>query len=136
MLFTNSIKFPNIFNLESGNTSLDGKYTSINRCLALVLTTAKGELLGDPDYGCTLYEQLFNNYTEELQDIIKNDIVDSINKYEKRIIVTTDDITIKPIDNTEHHFQITITYKLRNSDVSNTAILNMNKEDYEWITST
>ena len=136
MLFTNSIKFPNMFNLESGNTSLDSEYTSINRCLALILTTAKGELLGDPDYGCTLYEQLFNNYTEERQTIIKNDIVDSINKFEKRIIVTVDDITINPIDNTEHHFQITIAYKLKNSDISNTAIINMNEEDYKWITST
>ena len=135
MLFTNSIKFPNIFNLESGNTSLDSEYTSINRCLALILTTAKGELLGDPDYGCTLYEQLFNNYTEERQSIIKNDIVDSINKFEKRIIVTSEDITIKPIDNTEHNFQITISYQLRNSDVSNSAIIDINKEDYKWITS-
>ena len=132
MLFTNSIKFPNIFNLSSGNTSLDGEYTSINRCLALMLTTAKGELLGDPDYGCTLYERLFNNYTEELQDIIKDDIVDSINKYEKRIIVTSDDINISPNENNEHSFNISISYKLRNSDISNEAVITMNEEDSKW----
>lgn len=132
MLFTNSIKFPNIFSLTSGNTTLDGEYTSINRCIALILTTAKGELLGDPDYGCTLYERLFNNYTEELQDIIKDDIVDSINRYEKRVIVTSDDINITPVENTEHSFNISISYKLRNSDISNEAVITMSEEDSKW----
>ena len=70
MLFKKSIKFPNIFNLTVGNTDLDNKYVSINRCLALLLTTAKGELLGDPDFGCTLYEQLFDPYVDSKKDVI------------------------------------------------------------------
>ena len=87
MLFSNSIKFPNMFNLDTGDTDIEKEYKSINKCLALILTTGKGELLGDPDFGCTLYEQLFNNYTDALKDIIITDIIESISNYEKRIIV-------------------------------------------------
>ena len=55
MLFSNSIKFPNIFGLTDGSTKIEQEFTSINRCIALILTTAKGELLMNPDFGSTLY---------------------------------------------------------------------------------
>ena len=35
MLFTNSIKFPDVFNLTNGNTNVDTEFTSINRCIVV-----------------------------------------------------------------------------------------------------
>lgn len=128
MLFTNSVKFPRIFNLTSGNTDVDGEYVSINRCLALLLLTAKGELLGDPDYGCTLYENLFNGYTNTECEQIKDEVVKAITKYEKRIEVNTTDISIEPDSNDEHRYKIHINYKLKNSDLSSSAYIDINKE--------
>ena len=130
MLFTNSIKFPNVFNLTTGDTNIDSEFTSINRCIGLILTTGKGELLGDPDYGCTLYERLFNGYTDTEADLIKNDIIEALTKYEKRIIVSTSDIEIEPIDMEEHKFKIHISYTLKNSDISNDTFLNIDKESF------
>jgi phage baseplate assembly protein W len=127
-LFTTSIKFPNIFDLTSGNTNTDNEYVSINRCLALLLTTAKGELLGDPDFGCTLYERLFNGYTTSEAADIKDDIVDSIAKYEKRIVVNTTDINIEPIDIEQHKFKISIKYRLQNSDLYSTAYVDIDTD--------
>ena len=135
MLFTNSIKFPNIFNLNSGITSIESQYTSINRCIALILTTAHGELLGDPDFGCGLYEKLFNAYTSNETELIKNDIVDSLTKYEKRITITKEDITIEPTEDDEHKYNIHLTYKLRNSDVTKDASLTLSEEDMNWQTN-
>lgn len=135
MLFTNSIRFPNIFNLNSGVTSVESQYTSINRCIALILTTAPGELLGDPDFGCGLYERLFNAYTPDESALIKDDIVDSLTKYEKRITITKEDITIEPVDNDEHRYNIHLTYKLRNSDVTKDASLTLSEEDMNWLTN-
>lgn len=135
MLFTNSIKFPNIFKLSSGATNLDSEYTSINRCIALILTTAHGELLGDPDFGCGLYEKLFDTYTIEESDIIKQDIVDSLTRYEKRIIITPEDITIDTVEGNDHLYKIHISYKLANSDVTNEASLILSEEEYNWQTS-
>lgn len=131
MLFTNSIKFPNLFDLTSGNTNVDTEFTSINRCIGLILTTAKGELLGDPDYGCNLYVRLFNGYTESESDLIKNDIVDSLTRYEKRINISVSDIEIEPVDIEAHKFKIHISYKLKNSDIINDTFLNIDKESFE-----
>lgn len=111
MLFTKSIKYPITFNLTSGKTDFDELVTSINRCVALILTSAKGELLGDPDYGSRLYELLFNQYSDNLQDIIKKEIVESISKYETRITIQDTDITIEQEENADRNaFNIHITY--------------------------
>lgn len=135
MLFTNSVKFPNIFSLSTGQTNTDSQFTSINRCIALILTTAHGELLGDPDFGCGLYEKLFNNYTNEEVDRIKDDIVEALTRYEKRIVITKDDITIESIMEDEHRYNIHLTYVLRNSDVTTDTMLTLSEEDVRWLTN-
>lgn len=129
MLFKNSFRFPNMFNTVTGETVLDTEYASINRCIALILTTAKGELLGDPDFGCTLYEQLFNVRTESLDDIIKTDIVDSLTRYEKRIDVSKTDIEISQDSNNKNAYIIHISYTIKNSNESGSVDVNINQED-------
>jgi phage baseplate assembly protein W len=125
LLFTKSIKYPVTFNLVSGATELDDKITSINRCIGLLLTTAKGELLGDPDFGCRLYEILFDQYSNTLVDIAKQDIVDNISLFESRVIVTDKDIEIlEHKDGIRNSYNIKITYTIKNSNqISNTEIL-------------
>jgi phage baseplate assembly protein W len=135
MLFTNSIKFPNIFNLNSGTVDTDTQYTSINRCIALILTTAPGELLGDPNFGCGLYTKLFDTYTPNESEMIKDDIVDALTKYENRIIITKDDITIETSDANTHKYNIHLSYKLKNSDVSGESALTLSEEDIHWQTN-
>lgn len=113
MLFKESIKHPSIFNLISGGTDLDTKTTSINRCIGLILTTGKGELLGDPEFGCRLYELLFEQYSPALESQIKEEIVKSISKYETRITVTNSDIDIQHIENSDRNkYHISITYNI------------------------
>jgi phage baseplate assembly protein W len=125
MLFSNSIKFPNIFNLYSGITDTETEYTSINRCLALILTTAKGELLGDPDYGCILYEQLFNGYTEDVKDTIIDGIVEAIKQYEKRIVVYKNDVSIDRDEDNEHLYHIHISYKVKNTPFEQDTVVDV-----------
>lgn len=129
MLFKSSLKFPNMFDLTIGDTNLDNTYTSINRCLALLLTSAKGELLGDPDYGCTLYERLFNNYTITQKDIIISEIIEAINKYEKRITVNNTDINIESDPNNDHRYMIHIKYSLKNSDIPSETYVTITKKE-------
>lgn len=125
MLFSNSIKFPNIFNLYNGITDTETEYTSINRCLALILTTAKGELLGDPEYGCILYEQLFNGYTEDVKDTIIDGIVEAIKQYEKRIVVYKNDVSIDRDEDNEHLYHIHISYKVKNTPFEQDTVVDV-----------
>lgn len=116
MLYTKSIKHPVLFDLVSGKTSLDENIISINRCLALLLTSAKGELLGQPDFGSRLYELLFDQYSNTYEEVVKQDIVDAITKYETRITINTSDITItQNEDSIRNSYSIKIHYVVTNS---------------------
>jgi phage baseplate assembly protein W len=111
VIFTTSIKYPITFDYVSGKTNLDDYVISINRCIALCLTSAKNELLGDPDFGSNLYEMLFEQYSDNLQVLIKQEIVDCITKFESRITVTDNNITIeKKNDGNKNSFDIHISY--------------------------
>ena len=122
LLYTKSIKYPSTFDLISGKTVLDDKLVSINRCISLILTSAKGELLGDPEYGSRLYELLFDQYSDNLQKIVKAEIVDCISQYESRVTISDSDITIEHNDNTDRNsFNVTINYTLKNSTVQSTT---------------
>ena len=130
MLYTKSIKYPVTFNLTSGKTDLDELTTSINRCVALILTSAKGELLGDPDYGSRLYELLFNQYSDDLQDMIKTEIVESISKYETRIKVRDTDITIEQEENADRNaFNIHISYTVTNTGNNYETVVSLEGSD-------
>ena len=126
MLFYNSIKFPNTFSVTNGDTSIESNITSINRCIALILTTAEGELLMNPDFGCTLYERLFSAYTEQMDSQIKAEIAESINTYEQRAEVDTNNIMIEKDKNNDNKYYIHITYHIKNSDMNNNVIVEVN----------
>lgn len=117
MLFTKSVKYPVTFNLVSGATDLDDRITSINRCLGLLLTTAKGELLGDPNFGCRLYEMLFDQYSHTLTEMVKQDIVENIRLFETRVIVNESDIDItEDTSGIRNRYRIKIKYVIKNSN--------------------
>jgi phage baseplate assembly protein W len=116
MLYTKTIKHPILFDLVSGKTDLDDNIISINRCLGLLLTSAKGELFGQPDFGSRLYEMLFDQYSQTYEEAVKQEIVDTITKYETRISISTNDVTIKEnTDGLRNSYSITIHYVVSNS---------------------
>jgi phage baseplate assembly protein W len=51
----------------------------------MLLTTSKGSRAGFPDYGCDITSIVFDSLDEFTETIIKQEIVDSISKYEKRV---------------------------------------------------
>lgn len=132
MLFKQSLKYPDAFNLISGKINLDDKFTSINRCIGLILTTGKGELLGDPEFGCRLYELLFEQYNDDLQSEVKQEIVNSIQEFEPRVIVDVSGISINSIDNSEKTcYNINIKYRLASADiVSETEVVVVERDIY------
>lgn len=70
-----SIKFPQMFNTNSTNVWKSNEYlASTKQNTALLLQSAKGELLGDPYFGTLLKTYLFdqNNYVlrEAITDMI------------------------------------------------------------------
>jgi phage baseplate assembly protein W len=124
MLFTNSIKYPITFNLTSGETDLDSRILSINRCIGLCLTSAKYELFGDPDFGSRLYEMLFSQYSEDFENAVKKEIVECLTAYESRVTFRESDITIEHVDNADRNkFKITLSYSIKGTNkMSETSV--------------
>lgn len=104
-----TIKFPNMFNIMTGKTQVVSGVESIQNSLKILLKSNIYELLGDPQYGCKLTQEMFEPDSNILADIIKHDIVNAIRTYEPRIILSEDDITVKSDRN---NIYITISYHL------------------------
>ena len=81
--------------------------------------------MGDPEYGCILYEQLFNGYTEDVKDAIIDGIVESIKQYEKRIIVYKNDVSIDRDENNAHLYHIHISYKVKNTPFEQDTVVDI-----------
>lgn len=94
-----TIAFNKMFNPQTNKVIIKENAESIQHCLSMLLSTCKGELLGDPDFGTNIKKYLMNYQGVVLQDKIKSDIIENIEKYEKRIIVTHKDIDIKTDEN-------------------------------------
>jgi phage baseplate assembly protein W len=123
MLYTTSIKFPFLFSKLEGKTDIDTNFVSINRSIALILLTGKGELFGNPNFGSNLKLYQFREVTPEVQQRLSEEIVNSIIEFENRVTITNNDIQIEQAPNSDT-LKISISYILKNSNaLGNTQIL-------------
>lgn len=86
--------FPQMISRSTKKTTMSTENKSINECLGILLRTRPGELLGDPNYGCLAIERVFMYNGVIIEELIREDIIDAIDKYEPRIIVNPSDIQI------------------------------------------
>ena len=87
MIKRNTIIHPKCFNIVTGKTQLNSMHQSIQQSLRLIITTRKGELLGDPDFGSNLSTFIYETNCNIQWALIEDDLKNSISKYETRIKV-------------------------------------------------
>ena len=121
-----TFSFPRMVDMRTRKTQLSSTYKSINECLSILLRTRKGELLGDPNYGCNLLERVFMYNGVIVEQLIKEDIVDAISKYEPRINITTNDIYIEKDTRT---IRIYLQYEIKTSGEINEFNLEITDSD-------
>jgi phage baseplate assembly protein W len=70
---------------------------SVYNHIHLILTTAFGEMSNDPNYGCAIWENDFDNLTSnnKIREQIKQSLLKAINQYETRIQNVKIDVLIK-----------------------------------------
>ena len=52
-----------------------------------ILTTRKGERVGNPEFGTDLYRYVFNSHLEQYWESVKLEIIKGIEQFEPRVIV-------------------------------------------------
>lgn len=88
----NSIAFPQIFNPSTVKVVNDKKATAQN--LLLLLSSDRGGLFGDPDFGTNIKRYLFEQNNLILQDIIIDDIYTAILTFIPQIQVDRKEIKL------------------------------------------
>ena len=86
--------FPQMVDRVTRKITFSKENKSINECLGILLRTRPGELLGDPNYGCNLINRIFAYNGVIIDSLIREDILDAVSKYEPRIEMGMNDITI------------------------------------------
>lgn len=89
-----SIKHPDTFNNITGKTQLSELIESINQSIRLILTTSPGELWGDPSFGSSLNDYLFEYSGDMLSKLIKTEITRALTLWEPRVLISESDISI------------------------------------------
>lgn len=89
-----TFSFPHMIDRLTKKVILSQDRKSINECLGILLRTRRGELLGDPEYGCSLIERIFMYEGIIVEQLIKEDIMNAINKFEPRVYTDTSMISI------------------------------------------
>lgn len=88
----NSIKYPDMFSPTSTNV-VEGKAASAQD-LVLLLSSEKGELLGDPFFGVRLKRYIYDQNNYVLRDILADEIFTQIRTFAPQLTVNRDDIRI------------------------------------------
>lgn len=125
MVYHNSIRHPDSFSSRTGKTVISIDTKSINNCLKLLITTSKGELLGDPQFGSNLMKLIYEPNDTILQDMVTQDIIETISKYEPRITVTSSMINFNIDINTVY---INIQYYVNNTGSYGDFSISVNRE--------
>lgn len=88
----NSIKYPDMFTSTSTNVVKD-KAASMQDLL-LLLSSEKGELLGDPFFGIRLRRYYFEQNNVVLRDLIVDEVLTQMKVFTPQLSVTRKDIKI------------------------------------------
>ena len=125
-MYQKTFAFPQMISRSLRKTQISTKNKSINECLGILLRTRPGELLGDPNYGCYLIERVFRYQGLIVESLIKEDIIQATTKYEPRVSISPNDITL--VSNNQL-LQIYITYTIKETGEVNSYNLELSPED-------
>lgn len=128
MIFKKDIEHPNEFSEITGKTQYSKDIKAIDQCIGCILATAKGELFGDPNFGCNLYTYIHEYEGEPLKSLVKRDIVQNLTEQETRIFLEESDISIE-FEGSD--VLINIKYNIRYTEYENSFTYVVSKSDEE-----
>lgn len=105
--------FPPAFDRDSGTVNMVSNEDDIKESLNILLSTALGERVMQPKYGCNLTDYLFEPLSSSVVGFIKDRVENAILFYEPRIIADKIEVTEDgSFDLIEGKFIISIEYTI------------------------
>ncbi|ANB72007.1 phage baseplate protein [Paraburkholderia phytofirmans OLGA172] len=106
--------FPVAFTLADGVVMAEGAQ-DVNQSLRILFSTEPGERVMRENYGCALYDVMFENIDGNLIAEIETRIIDGMLRYEPRAHLTA--VRVYQPDAALNQLQVEVTYCLRGSDI-------------------
>ena len=96
---------------HTGSIALSDGVPDLDRSIELVLMTAPGERLMRPQFGCRIWDLLFEPVTANLLGLIAQAVRDALAQWEPRIVV--DDVRPEPDPDNHALVRIHVAYHVR-----------------------
>lgn len=125
-LIGKGIEFPDMIDDRVGDLSVAEYLDVINQSIYSILSTRKGERFMLPEFGSDLYKYVFHPNIYILQDLVSNEIQDSIKKWEPRISIRNIKVTQE-----ESTLSAEIYYNLNNSNTTASYVYPINRGIYD-----
>jgi len=97
---------------------LDGE-DAVHQSVRLILSTGQGERVMLPDYGCGIYELVFEPNTASLRASVRARVEEALTLHEPRIDVL--DVRVETSQEHASQLDIAVNYRIR----SNNAVFNL-----------
>lgn len=101
-----TFNFPEMFDLDTGKTKMISGLKATNSNMGLLLRTSIFEIFGDPSTGSRLREYLFTPNMDLIRDIIKDHIMNILEKKQTDVQVIFLDVFSYDGDENTVHIQI------------------------------
>jgi uncharacterized protein len=99
---------------QSGSIATSSGVTDIDSSIRMVLTTAPGERLMRPDFGCRIWELLFEPINANTMGLMSEAVKEAVGRWEPRVVL--DDVRIDPSTRDAGQVLINIDYTVRTTN--------------------
>ncbi|MDH3754119.1 MAG: GPW/gp25 family protein [Acidimicrobiia bacterium] len=99
---------------HTGSIATSSGAEDIDRSIRMVLSTAPGERLMRPQFGCRIWELLFEPVNANTLGLMAQAVRDSVRQWEPR--AELEDVVVVPDENDTSHVHIRISYIVRNTN--------------------
>jgi uncharacterized protein len=108
--------FPPMFDRASGGVRMLEREDDVASSLHILLSTARGERIMVPQYGCNMDELVFENLDTRMRTLMADKIASAILYHEPRIDLERVEVQNDPEETLEGRVLIGVTYRVRETN--------------------
>lgn len=99
---------------QTGSVAMTAGPDDIDRSIRMVLTTAKGERLMRPEFGCAIWDQLFEPINPNTLGLMAQAVRDAVSQWEPR--AELEEVDVIPDPDLTSLVNIHVVYKVRTTN--------------------
>lgn len=99
---------------HTGAIAMSGGFEDIERSVRIILSTSPGERLMRPQFGCRVWDLVFEPVNETFIGLMGEAVLDALVQWEPRIVV--DEVLVLPDDDEAGLVRVLVRYRVRTTN--------------------